>query len=65
MPVAEADAEIRRVVVRQGPLTLEPYQVRYTSRDTRNVRAPRLDGYVVRMHARVVDARGGRCRCNR
>lgn len=57
-PVSEAQAETRRVVVRQGPFTLEPYQVRYTSRDTRKVRAPRLDGYIVRMHARVVDAQG-------
>lgn len=57
-PVSQAEAETRRVVVRQGPFTLDPYQVRYTSRDTRNVRSPRLDGYIVRMHARVVDAQG-------
>jgi hypothetical protein len=55
---ATADAAVERVVVRQGPLTLSPYEVRYTSRTTRNVRAPRLDGYVVRMRARVVDADG-------
>ena len=57
-PASQAEAEVRRVVVRQGPLTLEPYQVRYTSRDTRRVRAPRLDGFIVRMQARVVDAEG-------
>jgi plastocyanin len=53
-----AEAAIRRVTVRQGPLTVKPYEVRFTSRGTRAVRAPRLDGFVVRMHARVVDARG-------
>ena len=58
VPVSQAEAETRRVVVRQGPFTLQPYQVRYTSRDTRNVRSPRLDGYIVRMHARVVNAQG-------
>ena len=57
-PVSQAEAETRRVVVRQGPFTLEPYQVRYTSRDTRKVRSPRLDGHIVRMHSRVVDSQG-------
>ena len=53
-----ADAAVRKVVVRQGPLELNPYEVRYTSKATRAVRAPRLDGYVVRMRARVVDRAG-------
>ena len=53
-----ADAALERVVVRQGPLTLNPYEVRFTSRSTRAVRAPGLDGYLVRMHARVVDRAG-------
>jgi plastocyanin len=53
-----ADAAVERVVVRQGPLTVAPYEVRYTSARTRAVRSPRLDGYLVRMHARVVDRAG-------
>ncbi len=53
-----AEAAIERVVVRQGPLTVNPYEVRLTSRATRSVKAPGLDGYLVRMHARVVDAAG-------
>jgi hypothetical protein len=46
------------VTVRQGPLAVPPYGVRFTSPRTRKVRAPRLDGWLVRMHARVVDAKG-------
>jgi hypothetical protein len=53
-----AQATLERVVVRQGPLTVNPYEVRYTSRSTRSIEAPRRDGYLVRMHARVVDAAG-------
>ena len=53
-----AEAAVRKVVVRQGPLTVAPYEVRYTSAWTREVRSPRLDGYLVRMHARVVDRTG-------
>jgi hypothetical protein len=53
-----AQAAVEKVVVRQGPLTVYPYQVRYTSPSTRRVRAPRLDGYIVRMHARLVDRSG-------
>jgi plastocyanin len=54
---APAEAALERVTVRQGPLVLRPYQVRFTDSSTRRVRAPRMDGFVVRMHARVVDAR--------
>jgi plastocyanin len=53
-----AEAAVERVTVRQGPFVLDPYQVRFTSDKTRGVRAPRLDGWLVRMHARVVDRRG-------
>ena len=55
---APAQAALERVTVRQGPLRIEPYQVRFTSPSTRQVRAPRLNGWLVRMHARVVDRRG-------
>jgi hypothetical protein len=58
-PLAEdAHAELKRVTVRQGPLAVPPYGVRFTSRRTREVRAPGLDGWLVRMHARVVDSKG-------
>jgi plastocyanin len=55
---ATADAAVKRVTVRQGPLPVAPYDVRFTSPSTRQVRAPRLDGFLVGMHARVVDRRG-------
>jgi plastocyanin len=55
---APAHAALERVTVRQGPLVVRPYEVRYTSGKTRQVRAPRLDGWLIRMHARVVDRRG-------
>jgi plastocyanin len=57
-PVSPASAEIKTVTVRQGPFTLNPYQVRYTSRKTRDVKAPGLDGFVIGMHARMVDLKG-------
>jgi hypothetical protein len=55
---APAEAAVERVTVRQGPIAIGPYEVRYTSAKTRQVRSPRLDGWLVRMHARVVDRRG-------
>jgi len=53
-----AHAELRTVTYRQGPLAVGPYQVRYTDGSTRRVPSPNMDGFIVRMHARVVDARG-------
>jgi plastocyanin len=55
---APAQAAVERVTVRQGPLALDPYEVGFASAKTRRVRAPRLDGWIVKMHARVVDGRG-------
>ena len=55
---APASAAIKRVTVRQGPLAVDPYGVRFTSPKTRAIRAPGLDGYLVSMHTRVVDRRG-------
>lgn len=49
---------IRTFTYRQGPLTVGPYQVRYTSKATKDIKAPDMDGYIVWMHARVVDASG-------
>jgi plastocyanin len=53
-----AGAAVKRVTIRQGPLAVSPYQVRFTSPTTRSVPSPRLDGWLVSMHARVVDHRG-------
>jgi hypothetical protein len=53
-----ADARIKKVVVRQGPLHVRGYQVRYTDRHTRRVRTPGMNGYIVKMFARVVDTHG-------
>lgn len=55
---APAHAALKRVTVRQGPLVVAPYEVRFASDSTRPVRSPRLDGWLVRMRARVVDRRG-------
>lgn len=51
-----AMAELKRVSFSHGPMTVRPYEVR--TRPSERVRAPRLDGFLVRMHARVVDRRG-------
>jgi plastocyanin len=55
-----AHAELRTFTYRQGPLSVGPYQVRYTDKSTRRVPSPDMDGFVVRMHARVVDKAGNR-----
>lgn len=55
---APASAALVTVTHRQGPYTLKPYQVRYTDKKTKEVQAPHLDGFVVGMHARVVDKAG-------
>ena len=60
VPAAPAGAAIKVVSHRSGPYKLDPYEVRYTSSKTRAVRAPRLDGSIVRMYARVEDRRGRR-----
>jgi plastocyanin len=57
---AGAEAKLKTVTVRQGPFSVGPYQVRYTDPKARGVRPPRLNGYIVRMRARVVDKRGRR-----
>jgi plastocyanin len=55
---APAAAEIKTVVKRTGPFELDPYQVRYTDRTSKDVPAPGISGHIVRMHARVVDKAG-------
>jgi hypothetical protein len=55
---APAQARLVHVTARQGPFVLPPYQVLFDTQGTRGVRAPRLDGFLVRMHARLVDRRG-------
>jgi plastocyanin len=58
VPAVPAGAEIKTVTVRQGPFTLNPYEVRYTSHKTKEVKAPGLDGYLIGMHSRLVDVKG-------
>lgn len=53
-----AEAKLVRVSKVQGPLHVEGYGVRFTSNRTRAVKAPRMNGYIVRMHTRLVDRRG-------
>lgn len=53
-----ASAELVTITHRQGPYKLKPFQVRYTDKKTKEVEAPHLDGFVVGMYARVVDAQG-------
>jgi plastocyanin len=50
-----ASARILHRTYRLGPVALSPYQskIRYG-----RVAAPRVDGFITRMHARVVDGRG-------
>jgi len=60
-----AQARVKKVVVRQGPFHIRSYQVRYTDKKSRHVRAPKISGHIVKMHARVVDRRGRRIPVNR
>jgi hypothetical protein len=53
-----ASGELRTVTVRQGPIKVAPYAVKYTTKRTKFVRSPGVDGFLVGMHARVVDRRG-------
>jgi plastocyanin len=50
-----AGAAQRTVTKRFGPIGIGPYAVKYR---TSRFRAPRVDGHIVRMHARIVDRRG-------
>jgi plastocyanin len=55
LPAASAGAAQRTITKRFGPIGIGPYAVKYR---TSRFPAPRVDGHVVRMHARIVDARG-------
>jgi plastocyanin len=50
-----ASAKERTQTLRVGPVTLAGFQTKYPARA---VRSPRVSGFVVRMNARLVDARG-------
>jgi plastocyanin len=50
-----AAAGTRTLTMRYGPVDLRGYE---TGTDTNTTRAPRIDGYVTRMHARLVDPAG-------
>ncbi|HEV3000482.1 MAG TPA: hypothetical protein VGW75_07075 [Solirubrobacteraceae bacterium] len=52
---APAHATQRTITKRFGPIGIGPYAVKYR---TSRFPAPRVDGHVTRMHARVVDRRG-------
>ena len=50
-----AVAKSRTLTLRFGPVSLSGYE---TGTGTNNTRAPKLDGYVTRMHAHLVDRNG-------
>lgn len=52
---APASAKPREVTLRYGPIGVDGYG---TVIDTVRVPAPRVDGFITRMHARVVDGSG-------
>ena len=53
-----ADEGLRTFTFRQGPMAVGPYEVLYTPSNKKAVQAPGVDGYIVHMHARVVDEHG-------
>jgi plastocyanin len=53
-----AAAKLVTVTHRSKGVSLKPYEVRYTTRNTKHVVPPHLDGFLVGMNARVVDRRG-------
>jgi hypothetical protein len=52
---APAGASVRTFTLRSGPVGMGDFN---TALPKRWVRTPRVDGFIVRMHARLVDARG-------
>jgi plastocyanin len=54
----ESRGQLVTVTARHGPFEVGPYSVSYTDPDESHIQAPDLDGFVVRMRARVVDVRG-------
>jgi plastocyanin len=52
---ATAAAKTRTLTLRYGPVDMAGYETRT---DTNNAAAPRLDGFITRMHAHLVDAAG-------
>ncbi|HEX8205755.1 MAG TPA: hypothetical protein VF587_06835 [Solirubrobacteraceae bacterium] len=55
LPTAGATAGQRTITKRFGPIGIGPYAVKYR---TSRLPAPRVNGHIVRMHARVVDRQG-------
>ena len=62
LPAAPATAKQRTITKRFGPIGIGPYAVKYR---TSRFPAPHVNGYVVRMHARIVDGRGNPMPVNR
>jgi hypothetical protein len=54
---APADAAVERYTLRHGPVAIGGFQVKFPRVE---VPTPKVDGHIVRMHARLVDARGRR-----
>jgi plastocyanin len=54
----ESRGPLVTVTARHGPFDIPPYSAAYTASDSERVQGPDLDGFLVRMHARVVDAQG-------
>ena len=54
---APAAAKLKTYTLRHGPVAMGGFNVRFANPV---VRSPRVDGYIVRMHARLVDAKGRR-----
>ncbi len=57
LSAAPADAALKTFTLRSGPYPVGGYEVRFPRAE---VPTPKADGYIVRMHARLVDARGRR-----
>src|SRR5918999_4437051 len=55
LPASDAAAAQRTITKRFGPVGIGPYAVKYR---TSRFPAPRVNGHLVRMHARVVDRNG-------
>jgi plastocyanin len=54
----ESRGKLVTVTARHGPFEVGPYAVSYTDPDSSRVQGPDLDGFIVRMHARLVDEQG-------
>jgi plastocyanin len=54
----QARGTLVTVTARHGPFEVGPYSVSYTQPGTDRIQTPDIDGFVVQMHARLVDEHG-------